>query len=184
MKERLIALLLAVTMLVSLAACGGQTEEAEAPVAYSSLEELTAAAGFAVTLLPMEETDGYSTILEGGELKGYSLLNGTIAITEYAYQDTTVELRMSLTEADYPGLSGVENSQKAGGVQLDDDRFSSLDVYLLPGLYYCEFSYEAAEGERYYSLSRSDTDFQGYVEVLQVLIAALQAETAEAEANE
>lgn len=167
MKKRIIAALLAIGLLFVLSACGGETEgESTAPVSYGSLEALTEAAGFPVTALPLED----------GTPEAYLLLNETVAVTMYSYQDTRVELSMSVTEGDLEGLSGITNGKAAGGVQTNDSSFSALEVYNREDTYYCEFSYRAAEGLRYYALVRDGTDFNGYAEVLQVLITTLQAE--------
>lgn len=168
-NRRGIFILLAALLLCLLTACGGKGAESQVTqpaVSYPSADALNEAVGFVLTELPLEGAEGVE----------YTVFNGTLAQADYQYQGTTVEFRMSATEGDFEGMSGIQGGKSAGGVQWDDSAFSSLNVSFLEKTYYCEFSYQGPDGTLYYSLSQTDTDFAGFTNILRVLITQITEE--------
>ncbi len=165
MKRRVCALLLALCLpLGALTGCGSGDEAdqsaASAEALCASAEAISEATGFVMQELTVA----------GAEAVSYAVLGGTIGQIDYDYEDTVIELRMSASEEDYEGLSGLLNGKSAGGIQCADSRFSALDVWLLEDTYYCEFSYDGEDGTLYFSLSQTDTSFTAFADVLLTLV--------------
>ncbi|MCD8143679.1 MAG: hypothetical protein LUD83_10540 [Clostridiales bacterium] len=165
MKRRVCALLLALCLpMGALTGCGGGDEAEQSVVSAetvcASAEGISEAAGFVMQELSVA----------GAEATSYTVLNGTIGQIDYDYDGTVIELRMSVQEKDYEGLSGLLNGKSAGGIQYADSKFSDLDVWLLEDTYYCEFSYDGEDGTLYFSLSQTDSSFTAFADILLTLV--------------
>ncbi|MCD8341085.1 MAG: hypothetical protein LUC87_02895 [Clostridiales bacterium] len=177
MGKRVCALLLALCLSAGvLTGCGGgeaEQPDASAETLCASAEAISEATGFVMQELAVA----------GAEATSYSVLDGTVRQIDYDYDGTVIELRMSVLEEDYEGLSGLLNGKNAGGIQYADSKFSDLDVWLLEDTYYCEFSYDGEDGTMYFSLSQTDSSFTAFADILLTLVEQI-APAAEEETEE
>ncbi len=174
MKRRVCALLLALCLpMGAFTGCGGGGEAEQSVVSAETLcasaEAISEATGFVMQELTVA----------GAEATSYAVLDGTVGQIDYDYDGSVIELRMSVLEEDYEGLSGLLNGKSAGGIQYADSNFSDLDVWLLEDTYYCEFSYDGEDGTLYFSLSQTDCSFTDFADILRTLVEQIAPDAEE-----
>ncbi len=154
--RRFLSLILALSLLCSLTACGGGGDA-------SAVEEKSSAAEAAETL-------GYDLLEPEADNLTFSsaaVVDGVIGQAEYRDGDSTVTLRMTLEADLLDGLAGYENAGMAGGIEAPSDVFSTLDVYVIDdSLYYCEFSFTSSGYTCYLSLAETKTDLAHFSALL------------------
>ncbi|MCD8052283.1 MAG: Ig-like domain-containing protein [Clostridiales bacterium] len=156
MMRKLLSLILALSLLCSLTACGGKDDS-------STVEEKDSAAEVAEVL-------GYDLLEPEDDDLAFSaaaVVDEVIGQAEYRDGDSTVTLRMTLEETLLDGLAGYENAGMAGGIDAPADVFSALEVYVIDeSLYYCEFSFTNNGCTCYLSLAKTKTDFNDFSALL------------------
>lgn len=154
--EKLLSLILALSLLCSLTACGGR-DESPTVEEKSSAAEVSEALGYDL-LEP--EADGLT-------FTAAAVVDEVIGQAEYRDGDSAVTLRMTLEEDLLEGLAGYENAGMAGGVEAPTEVFSALEVSVIgESIYYCEFSFTNNGCTCYLSLAETKTDFENFSALL------------------
>ncbi|MCD7837735.1 MAG: Ig-like domain-containing protein [Clostridiales bacterium] len=155
--RQLLSLILALSLLCSLSACGGSEDDSPIVEDKSSAAEVSEALGY--DLLEPESDDL--------TFSAAAVIDGAIGQVEYRAGDSTITLRMTLEADLLDGLAGYENAGMAGGVDAPSDVFSTLEVCVIDeSIYYCEFSFTSNGCTCYLSLAETKTDFTNYSALL------------------
>lgn len=163
--KRFLSLLLALLLLLSLSACGGDESEllfTEVP----SVSDVNAQLGY--NMLELEsKADAITWSSAAFRAASGNNTNDAVGQLTYVSEKSTIDLRMTLDETRGTGLAGYENAGHAGSVEAPGEMFSDLNIYVIHSdLFFSEFTFTSEGHTCYLSLAKSKTDLDSYSKLL------------------